>query len=409
MRPDEADRAPQLLLDLSELVRQDARSGVQRVTRGWLAALQAAPPQGWRVRPVYDAGGHYAYAEAEAEAGDGGGGEPGRARYRPAPDGADTPVRVRAGDIFLGLDLTPESVPRNAAVLASLKRHGVRLYFVVYDLLPVRHPEWFVEPLVRAFEQWLRSIAALADGLVAISRATADDLLDWLAHAPPARADAPQVGYVHLGADIAASAPSAGIDAAEHALLARLQGAPTLLMVGTLEPRKMQQQALDAFERLWDDGVEVNLVIAGKAGWRVEALAERLRAHPRAGQRLFWLERASDEMLERLYRQSSALLAASLAEGFGLPLIEAARHALPVIARDLPVFREVGGEHAWYFTADDDAQLAAALRAWLALRADGAAPASGDMPHLDWAGSAARLRDLLFEQHWYGRAPVRLP
>ena len=454
VRTDARAAAPQLLLDLTELVRHDARSGVQRVTRAWLAALLAAPPAGWRVRPVYDAGGYYAYALADGapddagdseanggdDVGDGapvrtGGGEGqaegagterddggdsaltrtgGRhgasdARFVPAQAGREQPVRVAAGDVFLGLDLTPESVPRNQAVLASLKLHGVRLYFIIYDLLPVRHPEWFVDGLAQAFEQWLRSVTTLADGLVAISRATADDLLDWLAEHPPVRADAAQVGWVHLGADLDASAPSRGIDADGHALLARLGGEPTLLMVGTIEPRKMQAQALDALERLWDDGVAINLVIVGKPGWRVEALAARLRDHPQRGSRLFWLEGASDELLDRLYGASSALLAASQAEGFGLPLIEAARHGLPVIARDLPVFREVGGAHAWYFTAADGAALADALRRWLALHADGLAPASSGMPHLDWAASAGQLKQLLSGPAWYAQAPSRLP
>ena len=401
MRPD-APR-PQLLLDLTELVRHDARSGVQRVTRGLLHALLAAPPAGWDVRPVYDAGGYYAYtgygADDIASGSDG---------LSDESLDAALPLRVAAGDMFLGLDLALESVARNQATLASLRAHGVRLVFIVYDLLPVRHPEWFVDGLPHAFVQWLGSVSTLADGLVAISRATADDLLDWLAEHAPLRPDAAQVGYVHLGADLDASAPSRGIDADGYALLARMHGDPTLLMVGTLEPRKMQTQALDALERLWEDGLEVNLVIVGKPGWRVEALAARLRDHPQRGRRLFWLESASDELLDRLYGASTALLAASQAEGFGLPLIEAARHGLPVIARDLPVFREVGGAHAWYFTAADGAALADALRQWLALRADGLVPPSTGMPHLDWAASAGQLEQLLFGQAWYARAPVRL-
>jgi glycosyltransferase involved in cell wall biosynthesis len=449
---------PQLLLDLSELVRHDARSGVQRATRGLLHALLAAPPTGWEVRPVYDAGGYYAYAAIDADAdadadaaadadnhGDPAGGNAGGsagaaarhdgqdgqsgpvgapafaheaghdahgaqpARHRRAPEGAEVPLRVAAGDIFLGLDLTFESVARNQAALASLRAHGVRLYFIVYDLIPTRHPEWFVDGVVRAYEHWLRTIAVLADGLVAISRATADDLLDWLAEQPPTRATPLLVGYAHLGADIAASAPSGGIGADDEAVLACLGGRPTLLMVGTLEPRKMQEQALEAFERLWADGVELNLVIVGKPGWQVEQLATRLRQHAERGRRLFWLERASDELLLRLYEQSSALLAASRSEGFGLPLIEAARHGLPVIARDLPVFREVGGEHAWYFEAHDGAALAAALRDWLALREAGRAPSSTAMPHLNWDASARQMLAGPLGGPWYRRAPVRLP
>ena len=62
----------------------------------------------------------------------------------------------------------------------------------------------------------------------------------------------------------------------------------------------------------------------GRAGWMVEPLVERLRAHPEAGSRLHWLEGASDELLTSLYADCSGLLMASEGEGFGLPLIEAA-------------------------------------------------------------------------------------
>ncbi|SEO21155.1 Glycosyl transferases group 1 [Duganella sp. CF517] len=403
MTPEAPRAAPQLLLDLSELVLHDARSGVQRVTRGLLAALLAAPPAGYVVRPVYDAGGYYAYAEIDGDDAGGAG------RHRPAAAGAERPLRVAAGDIFLGLDLALEAVARNRAVLESLRLHGVRLHFFVHDLLPLRHPEWFVDGVVAAFARWFDTIAALADGLVCNSRATADDLLDWLAQRPPTRAVPPRVGVAHLGADIAATAPSGGVARADEALLARLAGRPTLLMVGTLEPRKMHAQALEAFEQLWRGGDDVNLVIVGKPGWRVDGLDARLRGHPELDRRLFWLEQASDELLLRLYGAGDALLAASRAEGFGLPLIEAAQHGLPVIARDLPVFREVGGAHAWYFEAADGAQLAAALRAWLALRAAGRAPGSAAMPHLDWAASAGQLLACVIAAGWYKTGPAALP
>ena len=393
---------PQLLVDLSELVRHDARSGIQRVVRGMLQTLLAAPPAGYQVRPVYDAGGYYAYAGTETD-------DAGQARYVAAAAGADTPLQVRPGDLFVGIDLSIESVVRNQAVLASLRQHGVRLYFMVYDLLPVRQPAWFVDGLAIAFGHWLHAVAALADGLICNSYATADDLLAWLDEHPPQRAQALQIGCAALGADLAATLPSSGISTSEAALLPLLAQRPTLLMVGTLEPRKMQGQVLEAFEQLWQQEQDLNLVIVGKPGWRMEALAERLRAHPEQGRRLFWLERASDELLLHLYQHSSALLAASQGEGYGLPLIEAAQHGLPVVARDLAVFREVGGQHAWYFHADDGAQLATALTDWLALHAQGQAPASGGMPRLDWAASTAQLLACVVDGRWYRRAPVKLP
>ncbi len=397
-----AKAPPQLLVDLSELVRHDARSGIQRVVRGMLQALLAAPPAGYAVRPVYDAGGYYAYAEIQRD-------EQGQPRYAVAAPVHEQALQTADGDLFVAIDLSLESVVRNRAVLASLRQHGVRLYFMVYDLLPVSQPGWFADGMGAAFSAWLQTVAALADGLICNARATADDLITWLEQQPPQRALPLHIGCAALGADLAATLPTSGIGADAGVLLAQLAQRPTLLMVGTLEPRKMQGQALDALETLWQQDTDLNLVIVGKPGWRMAALERRLRQHPQLGRRLFWLERASDELLLRLYRDSSALLAASRGEGYGLPLIEAAQHGLPVIARDLAVFREVAGQHAWYFEASDGGELAAALRTWLTLHHSGQAPASAGMPRLDWAASSAQLLDCVLGQRWYRRAPVKLP
>jgi len=169
-------------------------------------------------------------------------------------------------------------------------------------------------------------------------------------------------------------------------------------MVGTLEPRKGHAQTLDAFEALWAEGVDVNLAIVGKEGWLVDDLAKRLRGHKERGKRLFWLEGVSDEYLERAYAASVCLIAASRGEGFGLPLIEAAQYKLPIMARDIPVFREVAGEHAFFFSASDGTELAAEVQKWLALYRDGRHPTSDAMPRLTWEETSARLASAIVEE-----------
>lgn len=119
---------------------------------------------------------------------------------------------------------------------------------------------------------------------------------------------------------------------------------------------------------------------------------QNLRAHPQLGKRLFWLQGLSDADLTELYSASCALIAASEAEGFGLPLIEAAQHKLPIIARDIPVFREVAGEYAYYFQGGAARELAQAVKQWLALLEKGAQPLSDEMPWLHWSESAAELK-----------------
>ena len=174
---------------------------------------------------------------------------------------------------------------------------------------------------------------------------------------------------------------------------------PAIILSRSVEPRKGHAQALAACEILWQQNQPVNLIIVGKQGWMIDELAERLQNHPQNGRHLHWFQGISDELLVELYHAASALLAASEGEGFGLPLIEAAQHQLPIIARDLPVFMEVAGPHAYYFSGNSPQALADALLSWQALKAAGQAPASIDMPWLTWKQSTQQLLRVLIEQH----------
>ncbi len=73
------------------------------------------------------------------------------------------------------------------------------------------------------------------------------------------------------------------------------------------------------------------------------------------------------------------------------PLIEAAQHKLPIIARDIPVFREVAGEYAYYFDGKEPSDLAQSITKWLQLHASEQHPTSDNMPWLTWKESAAHL------------------
>ncbi|WP_420473102.1 glycosyltransferase [Noviherbaspirillum sp. ST9] len=386
-----ATNVRQMFVDISELVQRDARSGIQRVVRNILTSLLKDAPAGYRVEPVYEKDGVYQYAREFTLR---------MLELAPAPI-PDDPIEPQCGDIFLGLDLNPAKIPDNEATLAKLRDRGVDIHFVVYDLLPVLRPDVFVPGAKDGFSRWLQAVTRLADGLVCISRAVADELAAWIRIEAPSRLSTLKIGYFHLGADIASELRKDEREDKEDARIAPIKERPSLLMVGTLEPRKGHAQALAAFEALWKQGVDANLVIVGKQGWMVDDLVERLRNHPESGKHLFWFEGASDATLLDLYTHSAALLAASEAEGFGLPLIEAAQHGLPVIARDIPVFREVAGEHASYFSAQDAAELAAALRSWLQVHAGGTAVQSKNMLWLTWAQSAGQLMDNVLHGRWY--------
>ena len=178
-------------------------------------------------------------------------------------------------------------------------------------------------------------------------------------------------------------------------ILAKLATRPSFLMVGTLEPRKGYRHIIDAFSRLWLGGLDVNLVIVGKVGWNIDVLVRTLKSHQELGKRLIWLQGVSDEYLERIYAGSTALIAASEGEGFGLPIIEAAQHGLPVILRDIPVFREVAGEAAFYFPGNSSEDTAECLKAWLQLYQAGTHPKSTSLSYQSWEQSVQQIRTAL--------------
>lgn len=376
-------RGRNLYVDISELVQRDAKSGIQRVVRSVLRFMLDNHPPGYSVVPVYATADHLGYRKATRFT-QRFLGSAGQAHF------VDEPVLYAPGDIYLGLDLHPQVVRAQRNVFRQMRARGVSVQFVVFDMLTVTMPQHFVPGSAEAFTEWLH-IVAENDGAICISATVADELRQWIAQnrAPGARHFA--IDHFHLGADIKGSIPTQGIKESEQQLLDRVAGQNTFLMVGTLEPRKGHGFALAAFEALWAAGVEANLVIVGKKGWLVDKLVSRLEGHPQAGKRLFWVQGASDEFLERIYQSSCCLLVPSEGEGFCLPLIEAAHHRLPILARDLPVFREVAGDHASYFSASEPDQFADAIRNWLDLHRDDRHPRSEAMPVLSWAESAAQL------------------
>lgn len=387
-------RQPRLLVDISELVQRDARSGIQRVVRAVLSEWLANPPQGYRVEPVYATVDRpYQYARRFT------------AQWLGCSDTPwlrDEPVEIAAGDIFIGLDLQPQTVPARREFYRTLRRQGGRVCFVVYDLICVTMPQYFPAGAEQQFSRWLEVVAE-SDRAICISRAVADELAQWLdergsaqSFSQPSSQSSPRplptLSWFHLGADLEHSAPTDGLPADAPVMLERLAERPSFLMVGTLEPRKGHIDVLEAFEQLWradQPANAVNLVIVGRAGWMVDDLIERLRNHPEQSRRLFWYESASDQYLHQLYQACTCLIAASYSEGFGLPLIEAAHHELPLLVRDIPVFREVAGEGAAYFDGND--ALASTVQKWLALHRRGAHPRPHRVRAQSWTDSAAAL------------------
>jgi alpha-1,2-rhamnosyltransferase len=271
--------------------------------------------------------------------------------------------------------------PRRPSFEALLRRinRGARVGAILYDLFPLQHPEQFLPEVGTRFVRGLEAQVRLADVFAAISQRTADGMLQYLRELGVNR----PVRTAYLGSDVLED---------DGAAVSR-EGVPTLLSVGTCEPRKNYAYAIAICERLWDMGLDLRYVIVGGVEMNWRGIADSIRAHPEFGRRLFLLDQASDRELVHLYRSAHYLLAASIDEGFGLPVMEAWRYGLPVICTDTPIFHELNPDG--HFIPLGDVETAATRIAAMFDKVDEAHAAVRAAPRpkalLTWGESAEQL------------------
>jgi alpha-1,3-rhamnosyl/mannosyltransferase len=235
----------------------------------------------------------------------------------------------RAIDVYHATDYLAPKLARTP-VVATL-----------HDAIPLAYPRW-ANPRLRTMKNWLlRECAKAADAVIAISNAAVAELTEHY------RIPAERIRVVPLGVH------ARWFEAPDEALVRdtlvrhRLQRG-YILHVGTLQPRKNLDALVSAYESL-PAAVrsERQLVLVGKYGWSAQALVARLARH-RQDERVMWIDYVTQDELRALYCGAGMFAYPSLAEGFGLPLIEALATGLPVIASDLPVLREIAGQHAHF-------------------------------------------------------------
>ena len=376
-----------LFWNIGPLAFGDEISGVSRVARSLLHSLMSMPDSGYEVYPVYTTADMAGYVHARSFLRRMEGGE--------AEEALDEPVIFREGDTLFSPVPDAGEVERHFQALRSLQSSGVRVLFLVHDLIPLQHPEFCPEAFRKEFARWLPMISRF-DGVLTVSAVVADEYRAWCkAHI---ESNAPFfVDWFHLGADMEKRFPGRGMPSCASSVLSAMSLRLTFLSVSTLEPRKGYGQSLAAFERLWAEGCDVNFVIVGRQGWDADTLAAKLERHPERGRRLFWLRGISDEFLDRLYAAADCVLFASEAEGFGLAVVEGAEHGRPLVLRDLPVFRETAGASATYFSGRSADDLADCLKNWLHRREAGDVVSSENIRVLSWDESANMLLSRLAE------------
>ena len=241
-------------------------------------------------------------------------------------------------------------------------RDAVVYVALVFDLIPMVRPDWFIGSLVRDYRAWFGSLLRSADACIAISNATRGDLLRTAAE-QGAPMQASRVSVVRLDGDFRqAAAPAA-------ALAARgLEPGRYVLFVSTLEPRKNHRGAFEAWLALADELGEAavpRLVCVGGRGWLNEDVHRMLRVRPALRRMIVLLHDVPDDELAMLYEQCRFALYPSFHEGWGLPVSEALSYGKVPATSGTSSMPEAGGAFARYFDPADPQDIAAAARALL--------------------------------------------
>jgi glycosyltransferase involved in cell wall biosynthesis len=279
----------------------------------------------------------------------------------PALRGAESfEARARPGDVVLVLGAMWFHPGHAELIQAACHAKGLRFAVLVYDIIPLRRPEWCERGLVRIFGEWFGSVIGLADHILSISHSSAKEIEDYARQHGIALRDTVRVLPIGTGFEKAAVPNSAPA----HARPLPEAGTYTLI-VSTLEIRKNHVLLFRVWRRLLDELPREQvptLVFAGRVGWMVADLMQQLRNSDFLGGKIVLVEDPSDAELERLYQGCLFTLFPSFHEGWGLPVTESLSFGRPCIISNATSLPEAGGALARYFDPDNVTEATAIIR-----------------------------------------------
>jgi glycosyltransferase involved in cell wall biosynthesis len=253
------------------------------------------------------------------------------------------PLERASGDGWIYLNVSHEHLNRIAQVKALTPL--MRIVVMLHDIMPITHPDFHEAELQEEFDRAVKQISATADLVLTNSQATADEIQEYYLDR---QMRVPRLKHVPLGGP-----PRAGVRPSSHPQV------PRFVYLGTLSERKN----IALLDQLWEvlaqgeTPPELHLVGSPARGYEAPVrLVEASQVH--------WHRAVRDAELRDLLTSATALLAPSRAEGFGLPIVEALAHWVPVIASDLPAHREVGGSVIEYLPVEDVGAWAQVVRSY---------------------------------------------
>ena len=260
--------------------------------------------------------------------------------------GRRLPPGVERADLAAGdLLIVPGAVwdnPAHIAYLETVARHGVRIVFVIYDLIMLNRPELTDRYSTERYRRFFTVASAIADSFFCISEWTRTEVVAELARIGRAglRVEAMPLAHEFLGMTSDADAPP------RHPALKALEGRRYVLNVGTVEVRKNHIRLAEAWRGLiaeYGDAVPP-LVVAGKLGWTIDAFRTLMDETGWLGGRIIHIGDADDRDIAWLYRNCVFSVFPSTLEGWGLPVGESAWFGRPCVTSNVSSMPEVLGE-----------------------------------------------------------------
>jgi glycosyltransferase involved in cell wall biosynthesis len=294
------------------------------------------------------------------------------------------------GDILLLPDAY-WAYPKIWKLAATARARGALVAVVIYDLIPITHPQFVSKDSNQSFLKYFKRAAQTAHLFVAISDMVRKEVQGSFAHLVPELNVLPEVTSFQLGAEFDSSS-EVPCNAVKTLFTGDKDSAP-YLMVGSFDARKNHNYLLDAFDLFWKQFPHSKLCLVGGRGWKCDSLLTRIETHPRFGRELFAFQSLSDGSLNHCYANARAVLCPSIVEGFGLPVVEALFHGRKTFVSDIPIHREVGREKCEYFDLNRCESLVERLVGWEEQLQAGIGVNYARACPLSWNESMQQIRD----------------
>lgn len=270
------------------------------------------------------------------------------------------PAEFNPGDVIYLSGATWGKIPYLQELGRLRAQRQIKIVHLIYDVIPVKRPEFMSKRISFAFEDWLVLLNQIADAILTNAEVTRDDLVSFATDAglPPFRA----IHVVPLAHEFLSAGKNDAPKLGRNALYAKispnvLQAArlPFVLCVGTLEIRKNNWGLAQVWQKLRQKhGYALpRLVFAGRPGWLNDEFNAFLTRTNRLEGAIVTLEGASDEEIAFLYQHCLFSLFPSFAEGWGLPIGESLWFGRPVITSHVSSMPEVAGRYADYIDPYD--------------------------------------------------------